>query len=199
MKKKLFVLCLGTALISSCSNDSNVIDVTENQIINKVDTIINYNDMFVFPSNKMKTRAAFAKEDTVEAEIVETIGCDDKKFQRRRNIRIDKPTAIILGIPRGVYVVEDLLCSKYINLDGKDFWEEESLECGYKPLPSTNGGTFESMSSERGYAEPESNTNTLQTYVVHFICNISGVSFNNVYSPCPPEKLKWKYSVSSQQ
>lgn len=192
-------MCLGTALICSCSNDSNVIDVTENQIINKADTIINYNDMFVFPSNKMKTRAAFAEEYTTETEPVEVIGCDDKKSQKQRKVSINRNTAAKLGISPGIYVVENLLCSKYIYLNGKDFWEEDSPECGYKPLPSTNGGIFESMSTERGYAEPESNTKTMQTYVVHIISNINGIRVNNVYDPCPPEKLKWEYSVSDQQ
>lgn len=156
--------------------------------------IISFDEVFMRGSAESNIKTA--DETIVDLEAVEVVGFDKKETQKKRTVSMKAAEAAKFGLPQGVYVIETILCSKTIQLAGKDFWEDESPECGYKPTRSTSTGLdYDGVSTDRGYAPPESGTNVLRTYVLHVTSDLYGRSYDK-YAPCTPGEIKWKYYVS---
>jgi hypothetical protein len=183
-------LVLLITLLYSCSNEIENVNP-----VKKSEKHISYNDLFS-DVRRPSPMTRSTEEQIVETTPITTFGYDQIISKDKRKVFFNYGTASKLGIAPGIYLVENLLCIKKINIKGYDFWEEDSPKCGYKPIKSEKTGVdTDAMSKERGYAEPISGTNSIKTYVIHIICDISGRKYDK-YDPCPPEKIQWDYSIS---
>lgn len=188
--KQVFLFIGCTVLVcSSCSTDlgEDLPLMTESSDVARAKDVIPFADIFTIGNTG--ATATMSDDVIVDFEPVEVTGIDNKEVRKKRTVAMKAAEAAKFGLPQGTYVVETVLCSKTIQLAGKDFWEDDSPECGYKPTKSTSTGLdYDGVSTDRGYAPPESGSNVLRTYVLHVTSDLFGRSYDR-YAPCTPDKI----------
>lgn len=144
------------------------------------------------------TNSKVVDNEVVDEELVVVYGADRTETVKKAKIALKSATASKFGLPQGVYVVEYLLCYKRISRVGLDVWYVTSENCGYIPTQDfVLGNNSILMTNERGYEEPDSNTNELKTFLIHVVSDIYGRKVDR-YAPCLPKDIEWKYSITPQ-
>lgn len=155
-------------------------------------------DMGIPASSSKVSFRAVSEEKITDDELIVTYGCDRTVSKKKIKLALTKEVAEKLGLPQGVYVVEQLMCYKNVYKPGYDVWSEDSDTCGYKPFQTFvlgNKGIL--MKKTRGYEMPSSNGRELKTFLIHVISDIYGNKVN-VYDPCNPKDIQWIYSITPQ-
>lgn len=189
--RKLLLLGIMALISSACSEENegtNVLDFTSNQSIKK--------------SRVMEPPSAkpYSNDDyEVDAQLYEVTGFDSKVSKNRRTVSLNKSAAEKYGLPAGMYIMENLLLKKVVQLNGKDFFDEKSESCGLRPMTSSSGEIDGATSEERGYSiEYQGSAVVLKTYVRTVLGTSSGQSVGNRYYPCNPSEVKWKYWLADK-
>lgn len=197
--KKLLPLLMITFVTISCSNEIEESyfqnDSSKEQNLDIAATEQEETFSRAAKVSQLKTRA---NDDIVDDELVVVYGSDRIETAKRGKFALKSAAASKFGLPQGIYVVEYLICYKNVYKPGYDIWSEKSQKCGYKPsIDFILGNNSIALTNERGYEEPASNAKELKTFVLHVISDLYGQSLD-LYAPCTPKDIEWKYSISPQ-
>ena len=188
--RKLFLLGIMALILSACSEENE-----ETQFTNFT---ANHG---VKKSCKMKSqsaRSSYSDEYEVDAQLYEVTGFDSKVSKNRRTVSLSESAAEKYGLHAGLYIMENQLLRKVVQLNGKDFFDETSDSCGLRPITSSYGEIDGAASEERGYSVEYHGTSVvLKTYVRTVLSSSSGQSVNRYY-PCNPNEVKWKYWLADK-
>lgn len=184
------------SVLVSCSNDSDVVseDLSQDQTCD----FYSFEDFFRQDSEDFLGWKSSSQDSSfvpMTRSSVNTFtlnGYSSKVGGGNQKVFIDNTLANLMGIPRQIYVMENVTLYQDIRIEGLGstsfFNMVESPLCGVDP----NGLYY-----KRGYSSstPDSNGNIrLVTKCIHIISDIAGLNYNMWY-PCKPEEVQWKYNV----
>lgn len=175
-----FAFVLMSVITASCSSDEE--------------------DIGIPAASSKEPLRAMPEEKITDSELVVDYGYDRIESKNIIKVVFNKETAGRYGLPQGVYIVEYLLCSKnVVYKPGYDVWGEKSENCGFvPPMDFVLGNKGLLMEKTRGYALPSSNGHELRTFVIHIMSGMSGHKVN-LYDPCSPKDIEWRYSLTPQE
>lgn len=193
----LFVLCM---ICTSCTESFESLDYSTSYVDNfstspyqlPVDTVFQ-SDLKTQNMSRSLPLAMSASDDEFR-EVFET-GYNGTP-ENGSNVKqlFDTQLANLTGLIAGnVYITRYEAYYKVVNLNGSEFYDDETYEsCGLRKRPELLGGSI--SYTDRGYYSMFVNDNQvkLTTYLIHVISDLSGKKLD-IYYPCHPSNIKWHY------
>lgn len=190
------ITILASLTFTGCSNDNDESTIELNQDKNVLSNEVLSTEELLKTGTEDFTSWQ-TSEDALQTRAVSSTlftiyGCSSQKGGGNYKYMIPTDISNVLGIPRAIYVVENVTCYTEIKIDGlgttKFFSPASSPLCGIMP----GGSNF-----TRGYTNttPDSQGKIIfSTLLIHIISDMSGRNYDMWY-PCNPTNIEWKYNL----
>lgn len=189
MKKILFIALMGS-LLFSCSQDENIVlsdssphsEMGISVLDKSISTVNNFEDLHNSSDRSLKASLL------PYTKVGYTNVTQSKSCKGYFSEEFAKSVGLLSGV---IYVYQWKFVDIEIDTGGKVLFEEQSNNCGMKPMMSDNEEITDF--SIRGYRIMKSGNSTiLRTHIFYIQSELSGRKIDR-YVPRIPEKLEWVY------
>lgn len=205
--KHSFIITVCITLLSvfvSCSSEDNDSKL-DTYSLTDVNSLVVSSDSFFFPSdsilkgwNTLSSQQSRIKYLTraggvpmIDSAISRRYDRLDQQGKNYKLLITKKNREYFKNVPAGIYVVQNYTVTDSVAIPLKSSgFIMNSPNCGWTP----GGGNY-----ERGYSALQVPKLITQLYVmktnlVHIVCDINGYNYD-LWCPCKPEELEFKYGV----